>query len=94
MYPSPCPMERQGIMQMTVADTSAMDHDCCNDARTAAETGKLCKFGQMCQVSVQYPIIFHVTFSLPVAQAIRYPDSAPPLYSRDALSIWRPPTPI
>ena len=42
----PCPMKRAGHAHATHAGTTA--HDCCNDADTAAKTGKACKTGQAC----------------------------------------------
>jgi len=42
----PCPMQKAGHVHAVHASNSA--HDCCNDADTAAKTGKSCKTGQAC----------------------------------------------
>lgn len=59
-----CPIEQDGSM-------SNMDHanmpDCCNDAETAAKTGKSCKADQDCSISnVVILFLFHhgTSFSL------------------------------
>ncbi|MFW5332042.1 hypothetical protein [Hydrogenophaga sp. ZJX-1] len=90
---APCPMGE--AMAMQAADTSeAMADlgDCCNDAATAALTGKLCKTDQDCQA----PTGWFAPRSQPVAQAL--PASvllvtATPTPPRGApASVWRPPT--
>ncbi len=92
---APCPMGDMVAMQaesvseeMEMADLGA----CCNDAATAALTGKLCKTGQECQA----PTSWLGALSQPVIQA--QPSSAllvtgtptPPRGS--PASVWRPPT--
>ena len=42
----PCPMKSAGHAHAVQAGTAA--HDCCNDADTAAKTGKACKTAQSC----------------------------------------------
>jgi hypothetical protein len=92
---APCPMGDMVAMQaeaaseeMEMADLGA----CCNDAATAALSGKLCKTGQECQA----PTGWLGTLSQPVIQA--QPSSAllvtgTPTPPRGSLaSVWRPPT--
>jgi hypothetical protein len=45
----PCPMRQTGHTLATGASHTV--HDCCNDADTAAKTGKACKTGQACPVA-------------------------------------------
>lgn len=96
MLSAPCPMEQSGgmaQMQMADMDQQAMaDHDCCNDADTAAKTGKMCKTGQDCPVSALYPA--SVVSSLPpsVAPTTQYPSLVLSVRTFDASSVWRPPT--
>ena len=39
----PCPMNHAGGQTDAVSESVHMARDCCNDAETAAKTGKLCK---------------------------------------------------
>jgi len=73
-------------------DMAAMDHDCCNDAATAAKTGKMCKTSQSCQVSIQYLVISQFSIALPSVDSAHYPSIALSVQSFDASSVWRPPT--
>ncbi|PKO27945.1 MAG: hypothetical protein CVU36_18445 [Betaproteobacteria bacterium HGW-Betaproteobacteria-9] len=95
--PAPCPMGEMMAMHASAPADAANDvmadlADCCNDAATAALTGKLCKTGQGCQA----PTGWFVSPSQPVIQAL--PTStllvtatpAPP--SGASASVWRPPT--
>lgn len=93
MAASPCPMEQEMMAMSTdQQDMAAMDHDCCNDAATAAKTGKMCKTSQDCQVSVQYLVIPQFSIALPSADSAHYPSIALSVQSFDASSVWRPPT--
>ena len=90
---APCPMGDMVAMQADAASEAMADlGDCCNDAATAALTGKLCKTGQECQA----PTGWLAPPSQPVVQALPTsvllltatptpPDGAP-------ASVWRPPT--
>ena len=97
MLAAPCPMEQQDSMaQMQMSDmdqhtASAAEHDCCNDADTAAKTGKMCKTGQDCSVSAQYPAGIYSSFFLPVEQSTQYSSLVLFVRSFDASSVWRPP---
>jgi hypothetical protein len=94
MLSAPCPMESGHMAQMQIADMDQQamaDHDCCNDAETVAKTGKMCKTGQDCQVSVLYPASRVSSLSLPVAPATQYLSLVLPVRSFDASSVWRPP---
>lgn len=90
---APCPMGDMVSMQAEAASEAMADlADCCNDAATAALTGKLCNTGQECQT----PTGWFGTISQPVVQAL--PTSvllvtATPTPPRGApASVWRPPT--
>lgn len=90
---APCPMGDTVAMQAETAGEEMADlGDCCNDAATAALTGKLCKTGQECQA----PTGWLTAPSQPAAQAL--PTSvllvtATPTPPRGApASVWRPPT--
>jgi hypothetical protein len=95
---APCPMGDMMAMQAdtvieALADPGVMANlaDCCNDAATAALTGKLCKTGQECQV----PTGWLAPHSQPVVQAIPMSVSLvadTPTPPRGApASVWRPP---
>jgi hypothetical protein len=89
-FKHPCPME-QGAQAMMM-DGSDSGGDCCNDAETAAKTGKLCKTGQAgnfpspgALASAPAPMQTPASSRL-VATATPIPLSA------DSASVWRPPT--
>ena len=89
---TPCPMGDMVAMQADAASEEMADlGDCCNDAATAALTGKLCKTGQECQA----PTGWLGALSQPVIQA--QPTSVllvtgTPTPPRGApASVWRPP---
>ena len=86
----PCPMEPMAMMDMV--DAAAM-HDCCNDAETAAKTGKLCKSAQPCQSIGQFQT-FPQQDALPLglASSVRFPRLATIPVSFDPSATWRPPT--
>ena len=89
VFKQPCPMEQGASIEM---DMSGADGDCCNDADTAAKTGKLCKTGQSCSV----PVVF-VTASLPLQEPILgspclIPTARLVTASFDPPALWRPPT--
>lgn len=86
----PCPME-QG-MHGGVMDDFGGASDCCNDAETAAKTGKLCKTGQECSLSQLFPLISRqLPNQIPLATTPRVAGklSSPSFNLPD---IWRPPT--
>jgi hypothetical protein len=89
VFEPPCPMEADMHSGM-MADTGTPG-DCCNDADTAAKTGKLCKNAQNCSPSqvftlASFTALVDVPFSaLPAPMAN---DFAPPPTPGD---IWRPP---
>ena len=85
----PCPMEP--LVMMNMADADAM-HDCCNDAETAAKTGKLCKSGQSCQSAGHFLPFLEVDYAPHVlVTSVRYPQIADDLLSFDPAATWRPP---
>lgn len=94
MMSAPCPIEQlDQTAQMADMDTQAMsDHDCCNDVKTIAKTGKMCKTGQDCPVSALYPASFAVLSVVATAPATLYPSFVLSVRSFDAFSVWRPPT--
>lgn len=95
MLSAPCPMEQSDHMaQMQMVDMDAQtmaDHDCCNDAETAAKTGKMCKTGQDCPVSALYPASLVISLSVAVAPATLHPSLVLSVRSFNASSVWRPP---
>lgn len=89
VFKQPCPMEQGAPIAM---DMSGAAGDCCNDADTAAKTGKLCKTGQTCSV----PVVFAIA-SLPlpepiVATSCLVPTARLVTLSFDLVAVWRPPT--
>jgi hypothetical protein len=97
MLSEPCPMEQSehmAHMQMSDMDQQTVnmtEHDCCNDADTAAKTGKMCKTGDHCPFSAQYPPSVVSSFFLSVEQNTLYPSLVLTVRSFDANSVWRPP---
>lgn len=97
MLAAPCPMEQSdGMAQMEMSEmdqqtASAADHDCCNDAETTAKTGKMCKTGQDCPVSAQYPASLPPSPHLAVELSTQYLALVLSVRSFDASSVWRPP---
>jgi hypothetical protein len=90
---TPCPIGEAMAMQGADAGEVMADlSDCCNDAATAALTGKLCKTGQECQA----PAGWVLPFSQPVVQSqsssvlLVTVSFAPP--GGAPASVWRPPT--
>jgi hypothetical protein len=83
-----------GMAQMQIADMDQQamaDHDCCNDAETAAKTGKMCKTGQDCPVSALYPASSISSLPLSVAPTTQYLSLVLSVRTFDASSVWRPP---
>ena len=85
----PCPMEQMAMME--AADAGAMD-DCCNDAETAAQTGKPCKSGQPCQSVAQF-LLFPEWDGVPqrITSSVRFPRLADIPITFDPAATWRPP---
>lgn len=91
-FPSPCPMDHDGGSSMSVGASAQAAGDCCNDAETAAKTGKLCKADSPCASSSACVLpSFHA--HVPFAQAS---DAVPALSALIATfgpsGVWRPPT--
>jgi len=85
---APCPMEQMAMMD--AADAAA--HDCCNDAETAAKTGKACKSGQPCQsVGSLFPVTGLGDLPHVLATSARFPRLADITFSFDPAATWRPP---
>jgi len=77
---------------MNMTDAGAM-HDCCNDAKTAAITGKPCKPAQPCQSMGQFfPIMEQRVLPQNPASSVRFPRFADITFSFDPAATWRPPT--
>lgn len=90
---APCPMGDMVAMQAEAAsEEMAGLADCCNDAATAALTGKLCKTGQECQTptgwfgNVSQPVIQVLPTSVLLLTGTPTPPRGAPA------SVWRPPT--
>lgn len=90
---APCPMGDMVAMQ--AADNSeemAELGDCCNDAATAALTGKLCKTGQECQAPTGWLGTISQPFMQSQPTSVLLVTGAPmPLRGAPA-TVWRPPT--
>ncbi len=81
-----------GMMDM--AETGAMD-DCCNDADTAAKTGKTCKTPQPCQsVGQALPFAELDFLTQDLATSVRFPRLADIAFNFDPAVTWRPPAPL
>ena len=77
---------------MSMTNAGAM-HDCCNDAKTAAKTGKPCKSAQPCQSAGQIlPISELATLPQAIGPSVRFPRFADIAFSFDPAATWRPPT--
>ena len=86
-----CPMEQAAMLN--AAD--AVAHDCCNDADTAAKTGKACKSGQPCQsVGSLLPVTGLGDLPRDLAPAVRFPRLADIAFTFDPAATWRPPAPF
>ncbi|MGQ5524228.1 hypothetical protein ACUHMQ_13355 [Chitinimonas sp. PSY-7] len=91
-FQMPCPMDHAGGQTASVDESAQVAGDCCNDAETAAKTGKLCKTDIPCSSASACVLpSFHV--HTPSAQA-----SAPEpalsgfIASFDPSGVWRPPS--
>ena len=82
----PCPMQKPGH-----AHAVKRGRHCCNDASTAARTGKACKTGQACPAVGAYLVSSRtLCTSVPVpASLICAPE--PFALSIDSAGRWRPP---
>lgn len=90
VFKHPCPME-QGAQVMMMDALDGAD-DCCNDAETAAKTGKLCKTGQAGNLSSPFAVTsFQAPMQLPVSSPLVPMAKFTPL-SFDPSGVWRPPT--
>jgi len=88
-FKQPCPME-QGMQ--VVMDIPVSADDCCNDADTAAKTGKLCKTGQACNMSSACAIApLQVPMHVPASPCL-VPTAGFVTLSFDPSGVWRPPT--
>lgn len=91
-YPLPCPMDHGGSPSMVLDDAAQALGDCCNDAETAAKTGKLCKTDTPCGSSSAF-----VPGALPAPMDLASAtDPAIALAARvastDPSGVWRPPS--
>jgi hypothetical protein len=85
----PCPVQRLRHAQSAHAPSTA--HDCCNDAGTAAKTGKVCKTGQACATTGAWLISTRYSCSL-LPAALPLLSSPEPFALRiDPGGRWRPP---
>lgn len=86
----PCPMEQDG--QGMMMDAMHGHGDCCNDADTAAKTGKLCKSGQPVNLTFSWAVdSFQAPLQIPVSSCLVATTGFMPL-SLDPSAVWRPPT--
>lgn len=90
VFEEPCPIE-QGMHAGVMGDSGGAG-DCCNDAETAAKTGKLCKTGQQCSLSQVFTL---ASRQLPDQRPLAItPRVAGKLFSPsfNLSDIWRPPS--
>jgi hypothetical protein len=90
-----CPME-QGMQADAAARAqhahASPDGTCCNDADTAAKTGKLCKGGQDCKAGSLGQLPMHAaTVILPV-RLVTADGAHPARLDASRTRIWRPPS--
>lgn len=89
--PDSCLMDHDGSPSMSVDASVRAAGDCCNDAETAAKTGKLCKTDTPCSSSSAGVLpSFHAYMSSTQASD---PGSALTalIATFDSSGIWRPP---
>lgn len=87
---TPCPMEQAGqVMAMDAAD---MAGNCCNDAETAAKTGKLCKTGQECNLAQSCLPASSAQSTQGSALSCFVPAIGHVVVSFAPPDVWRPPT--
>lgn len=89
VFKQPCPMQ-QGMEHMA-SDATVGAGSCCNDADTAAKTGKLCKTGQECSLSTSAIMSLQTTLLDPMSS----PQVVTTLFMTPALhpsAVWRPPS--
>lgn len=91
-FQMPCPMDHDGSTSMSVDDSAQATGDCCNDAETAAKTGKLCKTDTPCGSSSACVLpSFHE--HIPSAQASHPVSALDALIATfDPSGVWRPPS--
>jgi len=83
-------MDQTGHVMAMEAGNMACD--CCNDADTAAKTGKLCKTGQECNLS-QSCILITLSQSTQKTALSRFiPAAENIMLSFNPPGVWRPPT--
>ena len=89
-FAMPCPMAL-GKQDVTV-QVSVLTDDCCNDAETAAKTGKLCKTGQACNLSFSFAVTsVHAPTQAPASSCF-VTGAMLTMPSVGHSGIWRPPT--
>lgn len=89
MPEKPCPMQQSDAVAAITPDA---DHDCCNDADTAARTGKVCKTGQECPVGGIGPIMSFQAASPTPMDPLRLVFRARAMFDSGPSGVWRPPT--
>jgi hypothetical protein len=93
----PCPMEHMQAASVMAdadvdADAYAYADDCCNDAATAAQTGKLCKTSAPCSSVSNACMLPSARAKLPAVQGGNLaPVVQPHNTSFTSPSVWRPP---
>jgi hypothetical protein len=87
-----CSMDHDGGPWASVDEAAQAVGDCCNDAETAAKTGKLCKTDTPCGSSNGYVLAsFHTCVSSAQA-ADPLPTLTAVIAKFDPSGIWRPPS--
>jgi hypothetical protein len=91
-FQMPCPMDKADIKSFSVDEIAVAVVDCCNDAETAAKTGKLCKTDAPCGSSSAF-VFPSLQSHLPTTQASELvPVLDAMTASFDLKGVWRPPS--
>jgi hypothetical protein len=85
VFKQPCPMEQGAPIAM---DMSGAAGDCCNDADTAAKTGKLCKT----KLHVRRRPSLRSVIGADRRSVLPRADRRLVTLSFDLVAVWRPPT--
>lgn len=86
-----CPMAMPACADAEAVSDDAMARDCCNDADTAAKTGKLCKTGQECSSGAQCLLLPPVVHAVAPAATERFALISPFIRTLSPAGLWRPP---
>ena len=86
----PCP-HMQGMDTDTGSEAQSQQHDCCNDAATAAQTGQLCKSGHDCSTPVAYVLPQPAMHLVIATERVQISVVTPHRLTDPPDAVWRPP---